>query len=321
MMVRSWTLTLIMLTVPWSADGADFRLAFPVDCKLGEDCIIQNYVDLDPSEQWHDYNCGSLTYNGHKGTDIRIRDYRALQRGVAVLAAADGEVLAIRNDMDDRGPGQTYLAYLKKIAGKECGNGVVLIHADGYQTQYCHLRKSSVAVSKGAEVQAGDVLGYIGMSGKTQFPHLHLSLRRGDEVIGPFAGRCSQSEANLWKEEIGYTPTHLFKYGFADRPQSLQSIEEAKTYRLTPGSKALVFWANVVDIRRGDLEEMKILRPDGSLLVENSRKIIDSKVNWLGYIGRKRPSGGWAKGTYKAVYRLVRSQDQIIKAEAVLTIQ
>ena len=320
-MVRSCALTLIILTAPWSADGADFRLAFPVDCKLGEDCIIQNYVDLDPSEKWHDFNCGSLTYNGHKGTDIRIRDYQAMQSGVAVLAAADGEVLALRNDMDDRGPGQTYRAYLEKIAGKECGNGVVLGHEGGYQTQYCHLRKSSVAVSKGAKVQAGDVLGYIGMSGKTQFPHLHLSLRRGDEVIGPFTGRCSGSEANLWKEEMGYTPTQLFKYGFADRPQSLQSIEAAEAYRLTPDSKALVFLANVVDIRRGDLQEMKILKPDGSVLVENSQKITASKVNWLGYIGRKRPSGGWTKGTYKALYRLERRRDQIIKAEAALTIE
>ena len=79
-----------ILLLPPLAQGADFKLAFPVDCTLGQDCVIQNYVDVDPSKGWHDYQCGFLSYDGHKGTDIRIRDYRAMAEGVAVLAAADG---------------------------------------------------------------------------------------------------------------------------------------------------------------------------------------------------------------------------------------
>ena len=69
--------------------------------------------------------------------------------------------------MDDRWPDEPYEDYLQKISGKECGNGVVLVHDDGYQTQYCHLKKGSVAVKKGARVSEGDLLGFIGMSGKT----------------------------------------------------------------------------------------------------------------------------------------------------------
>ena len=71
----------IPLLLPLAVWGGDFKLVFPVDCTLGHDCVIQNYVDLDPGTGWHDYQCGFLSYDCHKGTDIRIRDYRAMAEG------------------------------------------------------------------------------------------------------------------------------------------------------------------------------------------------------------------------------------------------
>ena len=315
------TVFLVFLLMPSALWAADFKLAFPVDCTLGRDCVIQNYVDLDPGEGWRDYNCGSLTYDGHKGTDIRIRDYRAMAEGVAVLAAADGIVFGARNDMDDRPPGVSYEDYLRKISGKECGNGVVLVHDDGYQTQYCHLKKGSVAVKKGGRVSEGDLLGFIGMSGKTQFPHLHISVRKGKRVIGPFTGRCSNSEHYLWKDDLGYTGTHLLKFGFSDAPQTLDSIEAGESPLLISTSEALLFWANVVDIRKGDRQEMTIRKPDGSLLAQNSQTIEQSKVNWLSYVGKKRPQGGWPTGIYSAVYSLEREAETVVRQEAEIEVR
>lgn len=311
--VRIIFLALLMMPLP--VRSADFRLAFPVDCTLGQDCIIQNYVDLDPGEGWRDYNCGILTYDGHKGTDIRIRDYQAMAEGVTIYAAADGVVIGVRNDMDDRLPGVSYEDYMQKISGKECGNGVVLVHEEDYQTQYCHMKKGSVTVKKGERVREGEKLGLIGMSGQTQFPHLHLSLRKGKEVIGPFTGRCSGAEHYLWKDDISYTGTHLLKFGFSDAPQTLDSIEEANSPLLSSKSKALLFWANVVDIRRGDRQEIAIRKPDGRLLVENSQTIKKSKVNWLSYVGKKRPQGGWPTGVYTAVYTLKRGAETVVRQE------
>ena len=310
-----------LLLLPFTVWAAEFKLAFPVDCSLGEDCIIQNYVDLDPGEGYHDYNCGALSYDGHKGTDIRIRDFQALAEGVAVLAAADGVVLGTRNDVDDRQAGESYEEYLAKISGKECGNGVVLVHEEGYQTQYCHLRRGSVAVTKGARISEGEVLGLIGMSGKTQFPHLHISVRRGKDVVGPFTGPCSSATSYLWKDQIGYTDTHLLKYGFADTPQTLVSIEEGNSAVVTATSQALLFWANVVGIREGDRQKIEIRKPDGSLLVTNSQTIAKSKVNWLSYVGKKRPPGRWPTGVYTAVYTLERDGIQILEAEAMARLE
>lgn len=41
------TVFLVFLLMPSAACAADLKLAFPVDCNLGLDCVIRNYVDLD----------------------------------------------------------------------------------------------------------------------------------------------------------------------------------------------------------------------------------------------------------------------------------
>src|SRR6185436_14989766 len=119
------------------------RLVLPVDCELGRTCFVQNYVDHDATSGARDYQCGTLTYDTHNGTDIRLPDSSALQAGVNVLAAAIGQVAGVRNDMDDRmvpmGRSFTDMA-------RACGNGVVVEHRDGWQTQYCHMAKGSVRV-------------------------------------------------------------------------------------------------------------------------------------------------------------------------------
>lgn len=319
---RNLFIVLFSIVLIWPGGRAfGFELAQPVDCTIGSDCIIQNYVDVDTSAGWQDYNCGSLTYDGHKGTDFRIRDYQAMREGVAVRAAADGIVLGVRNNIEDRRSGEDYDQYLKGATGRECGNGLVLVHDEGYQTQYCHMRKGSVAVTVGDHVKQGDFLGYVGMSGKTQFPHLHISLRQNNRVISPFAGPCGISGTNLWKDELSYIATHLLKYGFTDIAPNLDSIEEGLHYELTADSKNLLFWANLVGVRQGDIQEITITRPDGRILARNTQTLNDSRVNWLSYIGRKRPPDGWPKGTYRARYVLKRATDIVIDREASLVME
>src|SRR5690606_14825578 len=76
-----------------ATDG--LALAQPIACELGRDCEIQNYVDLDPGAGVTDYRCGVRTYDGHSGTDFRLRDMAQQAQGVAVLAAAPGVVLRV----------------------------------------------------------------------------------------------------------------------------------------------------------------------------------------------------------------------------------
>jgi hypothetical protein len=103
-----------------------FTLALPVKCELGATCFVQNYVDHDPSEKVSDFQCGGRTYNGHDGTDIRLPDLEVQKNGVEVLAAATGRIMQVRDGMDDV---SIRVAGKNSIAGKECGNGVVMDRA------------------------------------------------------------------------------------------------------------------------------------------------------------------------------------------------
>ena len=166
------------------APAVAFELALPLDCTVGETCAVQHYVDRDPGGDTRDYMCGHQTYDGHDGIDIRIPDLKAMADGVDVLAAADGTVVATRDGMADRNVAETGVDAVKDV---ECGNGVLVAHDGGWQTQYCHMKKGSIRVAKGDAVVAGTPLGEVGLSGMTEFPHVHFTVRHGDTEVDPFA--------------------------------------------------------------------------------------------------------------------------------------
>ena len=65
------------------------------------------------------------------------------------------------------------------------GNLVVVDHGHGFTTRYAHL--SRFAAHTGQYLNKGDVLGYVGMSGRTTGPHLHYEVRINDRPTDPIA--------------------------------------------------------------------------------------------------------------------------------------
>src|SRR3954471_1267679 len=131
----------VLIVAGARAEELQFRL--PVACEIGRSCEVQHYVDRDLAGGSKDYQCGTLTYDGHDGTDFRVPDLAAQRAGVDVVAAARGRVLRIRDGVADisvRELGR------ERVEGTECGNGVVIAHEGGFETQYCHLAKGSLAV-------------------------------------------------------------------------------------------------------------------------------------------------------------------------------
>ena len=61
---------------------------------------------------------------------------------------------------------------------------IVVTHAGGYETLYGHLQPKRV-VRVGEEVRKGQVIGYMGNTGNSTGPHLHLELRRGRTTLNP----------------------------------------------------------------------------------------------------------------------------------------
>jgi murein DD-endopeptidase MepM/ murein hydrolase activator NlpD len=65
----------------------------------------------------------------------------------------------------------------------EYGNLVVVSHAFGLKTRYAHLSK--ISVRKGASVQRGDLLGYVGATGRATSPHLHYEVWANGRPVNP----------------------------------------------------------------------------------------------------------------------------------------
>ena len=194
---------LALSVVSGAAAQSEPQFHLPVRCEVGRTCYVQNHVDIDPSPAARDFSCGSLTYDGHNGTDFRLPDMAAQRSGVDVLAAAPGRVLRVRANVPDQ---SVRLTSREAVQGAECGNGLVIDHGAGWETQYCHMARSSIPVRPGHTVEAGQVLGRVGLSGLTEYPHLHFTVRQDGKVIDPFsfgapAGSCGEG-GSLWAEAV-----------------------------------------------------------------------------------------------------------------------
>lgn len=146
-----------------------------------------------------DWNCGTKTYDGHKGTDIGIGGFPVMNAGSRqVVAAADGNVTAAVDGCFDQCTSGSC------GCGGGFGNYVKVTHADGKSTYYGHLMNGSVAVSVGQSVKCGQVLGKVGSSGNSTGPHLHFEPRYSNNVSDePFSGPCGGS-TSFWVSQGAY---------------------------------------------------------------------------------------------------------------------
>ena len=95
--------------------------------------------------------------SSHTGTDI------ACAEGTPILAAADGTV-TVANGLDSWGGSYGYY--------------IQIDHGGGLETLYAHC--SGICVTTGQQVQAGQVIGYVGHTGRVTGNHLHLEVRIDD---------------------------------------------------------------------------------------------------------------------------------------------
>lgn len=124
------------------------------------------------------YNgAGDSVQNGYFGNPLPggiitqgIHDWNSIDmgaaRGTPIHAAADGTLIIVRNNGSWNG------GY---------GNYVVITHGNGAQTLYSHMKYSIVSV--GQNVSKGQIIGYVGTTGRTTGPHLHFEIRG---IANPF---------------------------------------------------------------------------------------------------------------------------------------
>lgn len=312
----------MLLAMPAIAE--ELRLTSPIDCDLTETCYIQNFVDHDPSSEYSDFRCNALSYDTHKGTDFALPNYEMLKKGVNVIASVPGVVRGARDGVRDA-------VYTKERAdelkGKECGNGVVIAHEGGWQTQYCHMRNGSVTVKTGDKVERGAILGKVGLSGKTQFPHVHISVRKGKDVIDPFSpeGRttCDNDEpTTLWDDPaIVYRAGGVLQVGFDQKVPEYNDVKRGSAGIATAERDipALVLYAFGFGAREWD--ELAFEISDGDdIFFEHIYTFDKTKAQWMRAGGRKNKRNIYAI-PYTGTVRLIRDGEVISTKTATIEIQ
>jgi murein DD-endopeptidase MepM/ murein hydrolase activator NlpD len=99
------------------------------------------------------------TVKMHAGLDF------SAPQGTPIYATADGTIIVAGN------------------IGNGYGNHVVIDHGYGYQTLYGHMVR--VKASRGQRVKRGDLIGYVGSTGKSTGPHCHYEVHKNGQKLDP----------------------------------------------------------------------------------------------------------------------------------------
>ena len=222
------------------------------------------------------------------------------------------------------------------LAGKDAGNSVRIGHPDGWETQYSHLKRGSVTVRPGQSVSAGAVLGQVGLSGNTEFPHVDFTVRHQGKTIDPFApGAPSHAcgtvpltnpPPTLWDpalaKALNYRSSGLLTAGFAPEPAQRDKTE-AGAYAdicLTTASPAIVFWLSMFGLQRGDIVEMRLSNPDGQILAHSRTVAEGNKAVWFALLGKRR-TAAWPTGQYSGRVLLRRGEQVVFDEARAITLQ
>ncbi|MFP4097645.1 MAG: peptidoglycan DD-metalloendopeptidase family protein [Alphaproteobacteria bacterium] len=135
----------------------------------------------------------------HKGMDF------AAPRGTPIYAAGDGVIERI-------GPWGSY------------GNYMRIRHNGTYKTAYAHMKGYAKGMKKGKRVKQGQVIGYVGNTGRSTGPHLHYEVMKNGQQINP------KSVQSTNKEKLAGSRLKKFKSQVADISQRYAMLADDLKY-------------------------------------------------------------------------------------------
>jgi hypothetical protein len=166
------------------------------------------YFDQNSASGAHrDWNCGSSSYDGHRGSDWSLSGgLGAIDAGNNVVAVAAGTVVTTNDGAFDRCTSCPSSGTCGTSVGFGYGNYVRIDHGTR-SVIYAHMRTGSVRVRVGDRVTCGQTLGQIASSGCSTGAHLHTEFRAvggtSTTAYDPYTGMCS-SRASVWTMQNAY---------------------------------------------------------------------------------------------------------------------
>jgi len=109
------------------------------------------------------------------------------------------------------------------------GNYVKIRHNDSYKTAYAHLHGFAKGISSGKRVKQGDVIGYIGTTGRSTGPHLHYEVHKHNKQVNPHSVDLPLGE-KLRGTDLANFKNQIGKYDekYASLLKDLPKLAEAK---------------------------------------------------------------------------------------------
>lgn len=145
----------------------------------------------------------------HRGTDF------AAATGAPILAAGEGAIVRV-------GPFGTY------------GNYIRIRHANGYETAYAHMSRFARGMHAGARVHQGQVIGYVGTTGRSTGPHLHYEVLRRGQQINPMTIQVANGR-NLSGRDLELFQAERERI---DTLRQVRDSEAAEAEARAPGQRA-----------------------------------------------------------------------------------
>ena len=226
----------------------------------GNNAAITAFVDHGSLVDW---NCGTRTIAGHRGTDFYIYPlpwYKMDHDCIEIVAAAAGTIILKVDGNYDR----------SCAMNTNDANKIYLQHDDGSMTTYVHMKINSLT-SKGVgeRVEAGEYLGVVGSSGNSTGPHLHMEVYDSEGgLVDPYFGPCnSMNASSLWAVQEPYVNSSILRVRSHSAlpvtpPCPGQEILNELRDWIQPGT-SLVFLVYYRDWAAGMTSQYRMLQPDG----------------------------------------------------------
>jgi hypothetical protein len=171
----------------------------------------------------------------------------------------------------------------------------------------------------------GQPIGLVGLSGDTEFPHLHFTVRLAGAIVDPFAfgpalDSCNSGGRSLWasalRAQLDYREREILNYGFSAVPPTMELIESGDIKNSPPNgqSGALAAYVRAIGLQKGDEQSLTIQGPDGSLFSEAVSPALESnKAQYFISSGKRRTAPAWPQGSYAATYRVARNGAELLR--------
>lgn len=294
---------------------AEDPLAFPLGCRAGSTCWIMGYPDLNRAPDIaQDYMCGPGADEGDVFMHIALPDLGVMKLGMSVIAIDDGKVVDASDQLDDTIASSRAQV---KTGTPNCGNGIVIEHAGGMESVYCHLKKGSARVATGDRVSKGQIIASAGQSGVAFWPQLGFSMRKSGFFIDPVTGAspiegCGSKPhpaVAIPDEFLKYQPAAIVALGFSNTPVTEAQLVRGDAPRfagLDSGERSMNLWAMILGVKQNDKIEIRLRDPRGRTFYYSDITADKDMTRMPLNITRTRGYANWRTGLYTGEITLTR---------------